>query len=70
MDALSLQSLENTTILKATTHYVGGPGPQDLHGNLAVRHARFPQPGPASTGVPVAGLAGGSLAIDMLALRD
>jgi len=68
MDALALDRQQNLTILKATTHYVGGSGPEDLHGNLAVRHARFPTPGPASTGVPVAGLAGGSLAIDMLGI--
>jgi enamine deaminase RidA (YjgF/YER057c/UK114 family) len=68
MDALALNHQQNLTILKATTHYVGGAGPEDLHGNLAVRHARFPMPGPASTGVPVAGLAGGSLAIDMLGI--
>ena len=68
MDALALDRQQNLTILKATTHYVGGSGPEDLHGNLAVRHARFPMPGPASTGVPVAELAGGSLAIDMLGI--
>jgi hypothetical protein len=68
MDALALDRQQNLTILKATTHYVGGSGPEDLHGNLAVRHARFPMPGPTSTGVPVAGLAGGSLAIDMLGI--
>ncbi|WP_431298274.1 hypothetical protein [Tabrizicola sp. BL-A-41-H6] len=67
MDALALSSLPALTMLKATTHYAGGPGPDDLHGNLAVRHARFPRPGPASTGVPVAGLSAATLAIDMLA---
>lgn len=67
MDALELSGL---TILKATTHYVGGPNPDDLHANLAVRHARFPMPGPASTGVPVAALAAATLAIDMLASVD
>jgi enamine deaminase RidA (YjgF/YER057c/UK114 family) len=67
MDALDLSGL---TILKATTHYQGSPGPEDLHGNLAVRHARFPRPGPASTGVPVTALADATLAIDMLAIID
>lgn len=69
MDLLALEAESDLTVLKATTHYVGGSGPEDLHGNLAVRHARFPQPGPASTGVPVAGLAGASLAINMLAVE-
>lgn len=70
MDALSLPDIPGLTILKATTHYAGGPNPQDLHANLAVRHARFPMPGPASTGVPVQALAGATLAIDMLAVID
>lgn len=70
MDALALPGMPGFVPLKATTHYAGGPGPQDLHGNLAVRHARFPRPGPASTGVPVAGLAGARLAIDMLGWID
>lgn len=70
MDALALPDIPGLTVLKATTHYVGGVSAHDLHANLAVRHARFPMPGPASTGVPVAGLAGATLAIDMLAIID
>jgi enamine deaminase RidA (YjgF/YER057c/UK114 family) len=70
MDALDLPGLPGLTPLKATTHYVGGPGPDDLHANLAVRHARFPMPGPASTGVPVRALAGAMLAVDMLCAVD
>jgi enamine deaminase RidA (YjgF/YER057c/UK114 family) len=70
MDSLALDRMPHLLPLKATTHYVGGPGPDDLHANLAVRHARFPHPGPASTGVPVTGLAQATIAIDMLALID
>ena len=70
MDALALDRMPSLTPLKATTHYAGGPGPEDLHGNLAVRHARFPRPGPGSTGVPVTALAGATLAIDMLGVID
>lgn len=66
MDALALDHLPGIRTLKATTRYVGGPTPDDLHGNLAVRHARFPRPGPASTGVPVAALSDATLTIDML----
>ncbi len=66
MDALDLPDMPDLTPIKATTHYAGGPGADDLHANLAVRHARFPMPGPASTGVPVRALAGASLAVDML----
>lgn len=70
MDALDLPALPDLTPIKATTHYAGGPGPDDLHANLAVRHARFPMPGPASTGVPVRALAGATLAVDMLCSVD
>lgn len=70
MDALALDRMPDLTPLKATTHYAGGPGPEDLHGNLAVRHARFPRPGPGSTGVPVTALAQATLAIDMLGVID
>ena len=70
MDALALPDLPGLKMLKATTHYHGGANAHDLHANLAVRHARFPMPGPASTGVPVAGLAAATLAIDMLAIID
>ncbi len=70
MDALALDRMAGFAPLKATTHYAGGPGPEDLHGNLAVRHARFPRPGPASTGVPVCALSAATLAIDMLAAVD
>lgn len=70
MDALALDRMPHLTPLKATTHYAGGPGPEDLHGNLAVRHARFPRPGPGSTGVPVTALAQATLAIDMLGVID
>jgi hypothetical protein len=70
MDALDLPGMPDLTPIKATTHYAGGPGPDDLHANLAVRHARFPMPGPASTGVPVRALAGSVLAVDMLCAVD
>lgn len=70
MDALALPDMPRLTPIKATTHYAGGPTPDDLHANLAVRHARFPMPGPASTGVPVTALAAATLAIDMLAIVD
>lgn len=61
-------AFDSFTPLKATTLYAGGPTPEDLHVNLAVRHARFPRPGPASTGLPVAGLARGRLTISMIGL--
>ena len=44
-------------VVKSTTHYVGAATPKDLHDNMAVRNLRYSDPGPASTGVRVAGLA-------------
>lgn len=64
----SLGPFDSFTALKATTLYAGGPTAEGLHASLAVRHASFPRPGPASTGVPVAGLAGGTLTLAMTGL--
>lgn len=42
-------------VVKSTTHYVAGDSAAELHDNMAVRNRRYTSPGPASTGVPVAG---------------
>jgi len=55
--ALAGHGLGFQDVVKSTTHYVGAPTPEDLHRNLAVRNRRYWAPGPASTGVPVLGLA-------------
>ncbi len=68
--ALSAAGLDFSNVVKSTTHYVGTASPEDLHENLAVRHSFYSSPGPASTGLPVAGLAGEGvrIAIDVLAI--
>ena len=69
-EALSRQGMDFANVVKSTTHYVGTASPVDLHENLAVRHSFYSSPGPASTGLPVAGLRdeGARIAIDVLAI--
>ena len=56
---------------KQTTHYVGGSS-DELHDNMQVRNSYYSKPGPASTGVPVRGLADRSAAtvIDLTLVRN
>ena len=58
-------------VVKSTSHYVGGGSPDELHDNMAVRNRSYKKPGPASTGLPVLGLAdrNSRIAIDILATR-
>ncbi len=58
-------------VVKSTSHYVGGGSPDELHDNMAVRNRYYDKPGPASTGLPVFGLAGDDsrIAVDVLAVR-
>lgn len=44
-------------VVKSTCHYVGSSSAEDLHDNMAVRNGYYTKPGPASTGLPVFGLA-------------
>jgi|GEM_PF-7038360 len=44
-------------VVKSTTFYAGGNTAEDLHGNLAIRNRFYTEPGPASTGVPIARMA-------------
>ncbi len=57
-------------VVKLTAHYTGGASEQELHGNMKVRHSYYKSPGPASTGLPVAGLGNGRcrIAIDVTAV--
>ncbi len=59
-------------VVKANTYYVGGPNPEDLHRNMAVRNRYYKKPGPASTGVPVAALPfrGATVSIEAFAMTD
>lgn len=69
----SLASAEMTfaDVVKLTAHYVGDASPEDLHGNMNIRHSFYRKPGPASTGLPVAGLHNTDcrLSIDVVAVR-
>jgi enamine deaminase RidA (YjgF/YER057c/UK114 family) len=58
-------------LVKVNVHYVGGPRPEDLHRNLAVRSRFYAPPGPASTGVPVPclQLPGASILVEAVAAR-
>ncbi|MGQ3214572.1 MAG: hypothetical protein ACT6U0_05430 [Shinella sp.] len=44
-------------VRKATTYYVAGSSSDELHDNMSVRNGYYAKPGPASTGLPVEGLA-------------
>ncbi len=57
-------------VVKLTAHYTGGATEEDLHGNMQVRHGFYQRPGPASTGLPVAGLGNEDcrIAIDVTAI--
>lgn len=55
--ALDGEGLSFGDVVKLTAHYVGGATPEELHGNMKVRHGYHASPGPASTGLPVTALA-------------
>ena len=57
-------------VCKATTHYVGSSAAEDLHDNMTVRNGYYRRPGPASTGVPVAGFpfSSSKISVDVLGL--
>jgi enamine deaminase RidA (YjgF/YER057c/UK114 family) len=59
-------------VVKSTSHYVGGRSPGELHDNMAVRNRYYKEPGPASTGLPVFGLAdpNSRIAVDILTTDD
>ncbi len=68
--ALVGQGMAFSNVAKLTAHYVGGATPEELHGNMTVRHGYYASPGPASTGLPVARLhgTGARISIDVMAL--
>lgn len=67
--SLEAQGLSFDSVTKLTAHYAGGASPEELHGNMTVRHSYYSSPGPASTGLPVSGLLGPGckIAIDAIA---
>ena len=67
-DTMRGQGWRFGSVVKATTHYVGGSSAEDLHDNMAVRNAYYRRPGPASTGLPIAAfpLSASKIAVDLL----
>lgn len=59
-------------VCKVTTMYEGACGAQDLHSNLSIRSSFFPDPGPATTGIPLPKLAypGMVIEIDVFAMAE
>lgn len=59
-------------VCKVTTVYRGRCGEDDLHENLSIRSSFFPDPGPATTGVPLPVLAYPDMVIeiDVFAMAD
>lgn len=55
--ALADEGADFDAVVKSTTLYVGDSSSEDLHTNMAVRNRRYQKPGPASTGLPIFGLA-------------
>jgi len=54
---MSENELDFTNVAKVTATYVGDNSPETLHGNMNVRNSYYRVPGPASTGLPIRGLA-------------
>ena len=65
---LHKRNLDFRSVVKATTHYVGGSEAHELHDNMTVRNGYYQKPGPASTGLPVFGFADASsrIAVDVI----
>ena len=59
-------------VCKVTTVYQGRPNATDLHDNLVIRSYFFPDPGPATTGIPLPTLAYPDMAIeiDIFAIKE
>ena len=67
---LSDVDLTFADVVKVNTHYVGSASADDLHRNMEIRNACFPDPGPGSTGIPVPVLPrpGQMTAVEIMAL--
>lgn len=52
---LRLRGLRFSDVRKSTTYYRAGSSAEELHLNMQVRNGYYAKPGPASTGLPVAG---------------
>ena len=58
-------------LVKVNVYYAGGAEAQSLHENLSIRSGYYPNPGPASTGIPLPRLQppGAWITVDALAWR-
>lgn len=70
--ALAAEGMDFGSVVKSTSHYIGGSTPEELYENMAVRNGYYQLPGPASTGLPVSRLAdhNSRIVVDFLAIGD
>lgn len=68
---LASQGLGFADVVKQQTHYIGGANAEDLYANMTIRNSYYHRPGPASTGLAVAGIAGAPscITIEILACK-
>lgn len=71
-EALNRDGMDFGSVVKSTSHYVGGSTADELFDNMKIRNSRYQVPGPASTGLPVLRLADGSsrIAVDLVAIEN
>lgn len=65
---LEAEGVDFINVVKSSALYVGDSSDDDLYANMRVRNRRYAKPGPASTGLPIFGLAdpASQLTVDIL----
>ncbi len=68
---LASEGADFSNVVKSSALYVGDSSDDDLYANMRVRNRRYEKPGPASTGLPIFGLADSAskLTVDVLFLQ-
>lgn len=75
MEAFAVELAQNglgfADVVKQQTHYIGGANAEDLYANMTIRNGYYRTPGPASTGLAVAGIAGEAalITVEVIACR-
>ncbi len=71
-NALDVDGMNFNAVVKSTTYYAGGSTDAELFENMTIRNHCYATPGPASTGLPVAGFANDEsrIIVDVIALAD
>ncbi len=71
-EALAADGLSFVDVVKQQTFYVGGANAEDLYANMRIRNAHYATPGPASTGLAIAGFADDDcrITIELIACRS